>query len=226
MIRAVLFDAVGTLFRTRGSVGEIYSEVAERHGCLTEAASLDDAFMRDTQSDGIPIDKAGWKMLVRRVFDGSEPIARFDEFFEDIYETFRTDAAWRLYPETITVLEALSRDQYRMGLVSNFDGRLPDVLGKLGLDGFFDTIAIPTSCGYAKPDPRIFLEAARSMEADPSETLFVGDDPVLDVGAARKVEFSAILVDRNLGQPAPGVVSNLAEILPTLNISTVSEPEN
>ncbi len=188
--------------------------------------SLDDAFMHHTRSDGIPIDRAGWKTLVRRVFDDSEPIARFDEFFEDVYETFRTDAAWRLYPETMTVLEALRRGRYRMGLVSNFDPRLPDVLEKLGIDGFFDTIAIPTSCGYAKPDPRIFLHAARSMEADPSETLFVGDDPVLDVGPAEKVGFSAILVDRNLGQPAPGVVSNLAEILPTLNISTASEPEN
>ncbi len=31
-VKAVLFDAAGTLFRVRGSVGEAYAAVAARHG--------------------------------------------------------------------------------------------------------------------------------------------------------------------------------------------------
>ena len=226
MIEAVLFDAVGTLFRTRGSVGEIYAEVAERHGCRADASSLDYAFQQLTQSGGVPVEVSEWKTLVRRIFEDAEPIADFDVFFTDVYDTFRTDAGWRLYPETIAVLQTLRDADYRLGLVSNFDRRLPDVLRKLGLDRFFDAVATPGTCGWAKPDPRIFEEAAAGLGTVPGETLFVGDDPQLDVEAARSAGFQAILIDRDSSTSSPGVVQDLRDILSTLNISTGSEPKS
>ena len=46
MISVVLFDAAGTLFELRRSVGETYSAAAARHGVSLPAWRLDDAFQR------------------------------------------------------------------------------------------------------------------------------------------------------------------------------------
>ena len=43
-IRAIFFDAAGTLFRLRKSVGHGYSEVARRHGIDLDPTTTDAAF--------------------------------------------------------------------------------------------------------------------------------------------------------------------------------------
>ena len=45
-IRAVLFDAAGTLIELAESVGETYARIAERFGVALPASRLDDAFYR------------------------------------------------------------------------------------------------------------------------------------------------------------------------------------
>jgi putative hydrolase of the HAD superfamily len=52
-----------------------------------------------------------------------------------------------------------------------------------------------TSCevGRAKPDPGIFLEAARRLDVAPSEVLHVGDRWELDVEGARRAGLGAAL---------------------------------
>ena len=46
MIRAVLFDAAGTLIELREPVGEIYAREASAQGLSISARRLDDAFRR------------------------------------------------------------------------------------------------------------------------------------------------------------------------------------
>ena len=46
---------------------------------------------------------------------------------------FATPEAWRVYPDAIPVLRALRSDGVRLGIVSNWDSRLPGVLEMLEL---------------------------------------------------------------------------------------------
>ncbi len=223
-IKAVLFDAVGTLFDVRGSVGELYREIAADFGSEADAQSIQEAFVEYCNKVGTPVDKASWKLLVRGIFDRVGPVEDFERFFEALYEAFRTDTGWRPYPETTQVLEALRVAKLKLGIVSNFDRRLHDVLHALELNSFFSTVTIPSSCGYPKPDRRIFEHAIHLLKVPAAETLFVGDHVVQDFEAAQAAGLTAVLIKRSEGDTdqRPGLISNLLEILPLLDISTSS----
>ena len=227
-IRAVLFDAVGTLFHSRGTIGEIYGSVARGYGSTADPVAIEDQFVRRTTAEGIPIEKAGWKSLVRSIFAEFGPFRRFDEFFEEVYEVFRTDRGWDCYPETEGVLGTLQQHEYQLGVVSNFDSRLHGVLRDLGIRDYFDAVVTPDSAGYAKPDSRIFLEATSALGAAPGEALFAGDDIGQDFEAAARAGLSSLLISRDRTKPPedPSTVADLAGILPFLGIGVYSGNRN
>ncbi len=196
MIRAVLFDAVGTLFHSRGTIGEIYRGVATTYEFYTDARAIDKEFISRVKARGVPIEKADWKALVVSVFAKLGPFPRFDEFFEEVYEVFRTDQGWHCYPETVSVLETLRKNQYGIGVVSNFDSRLSGVLDGLRIGRLFDTVVTAQSSGYAKPDERIFLAATEALKVAPAEALFAGDDFEQDFKGAAGAGLYSVLVDR------------------------------
>jgi putative hydrolase of the HAD superfamily len=59
-------------------------------------------------------------------------------------------------------------------------------------DGMFDDIVISGEVGLRKPEPEIFLLAARRLNLQPSECVFI-DDLQLNVDGARAVGMTAIL---------------------------------
>jgi len=214
LARAVLFDAVGTLFHSRDSIGEIYSEIAALHGVDADASVLDERFRSLTTRHGAPADKAGWQNLVRQIFVGFDGFGDFARFFEDLYARFRSGRQWRLYPETRSVLESLKQRSVRLGVVTSFDNRVIQVLGELEIAKFFDAIQTSETSSFRKPDRRFLLEAAARLGADPADTLVVGDDPVQDMAAAHSAGMQALLVDRRPSRPhASFLVSSLTEVL-------------
>jgi FMN phosphatase YigB (HAD superfamily) len=46
-IKVIFFDAAETLFRTRGSVGEIYLKLAKKYGSKAARGAIDHAFIND-----------------------------------------------------------------------------------------------------------------------------------------------------------------------------------
>lgn len=213
-VRAVAFDAVGTLFHSRGSIGNIYRTVALRYGSDIPARALEEGFTRRTRIHGTPVEKAGWRSLVQDVFREHGPFPEFEAFFEDVYAFFRSGKSWMCYPETHDVLAGLRGAGLRMAVVSNFDSRLIGVLRDLAIAEYFDAVVTPDSAGQAKPDPRIFLDATAQLGVSPSNTLFAGDDPNLDVQAAEYAGLRGVLIDRSDGGPRPGAVADLSGILP------------
>lgn len=195
-VRAILFDAVGTLFRARTSVGEIYREVAIGHGVEADAQRLEERFQAIAEAHGTPTDRAGWRKLVRAVFPAPEEFADFDAFFEEVFTVFRSGSGWRLYPETRDVLTRLSESGFGLGVVTNFDARIVGVLDDLGVGHLFLTVQTPESSGHRKPDPKIFRRASRILGVPPDETLMVGDDPVGDLEGSRAAGMKGLLVDR------------------------------
>jgi putative hydrolase of the HAD superfamily len=215
-IRAVAFDAVGTLFHSRGTVGDIYRSVALKYGIDVTAMELQAGFTRETTANGTPVDRADWKRLVETVFLEHGPFPGFDQFFEEVYIFFQSGQSWMCYPETTRVLEALRNQDYKLAVVSNFDRRLLDVLRDLQIGDHFAAVVTPDSAGEAKPDPRIFIDATVQLEVLPAEILFVGDDPSLDVRAARAAGLESVLVDRDKSGPQAGAISDLSGVFPIL----------
>jgi putative hydrolase of the HAD superfamily len=73
----------------------------------------------------------------------------------------------------------------------------------LGLDALFepDRIVISAEIGWAKPRPEAFEEALQRVGADPSDAVYVGDDPNADMAGAAAVGMSTCWVARGRSFP-------------------------
>jgi putative hydrolase of the HAD superfamily len=207
MIKAIFFDAVGTLFYLTKSVGHHYAVVGQEIGLQLDADKLDDAFVSawnhmpkrpaiagPREND----DKDWWHNLVNLVLDQTAPslgeLDR-DNFFEVAYEHFAERGVWELYPEVVDVLTKL-QSQFQLAVISNFDGRLRFVLEHLGVSKFFKHVFISSELGADKPEPEIFRRAIRIADLSPSQLLHVGDDPERDWKAASSAGLSIFQLDR------------------------------
>jgi putative hydrolase of the HAD superfamily len=207
MIRAVLFDAAGTLIYLPRGVGWHYREIAARHGMEVDEEGLGVAFGKAFRvaaprvATGISRpddDKGWWRALVREVFAecGQEPEEGvFGPMFEELYGHFAEPGVWALYPEVPGVLEEL-HGRYRLAVVSNFDRRLYPILDHLGIRRYFEAIIISSEVGADKPDPRVYATALASLGVAPSEALHAGDDPEHDWRAATAAGIHLYRVDR------------------------------
>ena len=207
VIRAILFDAAGTLFYLTKTVGDHYAYVGREIGLDLDAQELDRAFHaawrqmpRRPAIDGPREndDKGWWGELVRRVFDQIAPSLSEldrDNFFEIAYEHFTEAGVWNLYSEVLDVLEQL-RERFQLGVISNFDGRLRFILQNLGISKYFAQIFISSELGADKPDPEIFRRSLKIMRLDANEVLHVGDDPERDWKAAKEAGLLVFELDR------------------------------
>ena len=207
MIRAILFDAAGTLFYLTKTVGDHYAYVGREVGLELDAQKLESAFHaawkqmpRRSAIDGPRKndDKGWWRELVGHVFDQVAPSVNEldrDNFFEVAYEHFAESGVWELYPEVLGVLEQL-RPRFQLAVISNFDGRLRFILQHLGISNYFSYIFISSELGADKPDPEIFRRALKIMHLNADEVLHVGDDPERDWKAAAAAGLLVFRLDR------------------------------
>ncbi len=87
----------------------------------------------------------------------------------------------------------------RLGVVSNWDHRLPTVLEELGLARFFGSVTYSQKAGVEKPDPRIFLQALDELAVEPAATVHVGNSPLEDVEGAVAAGMGALHLLRSGG---------------------------
>jgi putative hydrolase of the HAD superfamily len=101
----------------------------------------------------------------------------------------------RVRPGTAEALEQLQGAGYRLGVISNADGRVEQLLDDVGLASYFDFILDSHLVGIEKPDPRIFRLGCERAGSKPEETIYVGDIYEIDVVGARGVGMRAFLID-------------------------------
>ncbi len=206
-IEAILFDAVGTLFRLTKTVGDHYAYVGREVGLDLDPQALEVAFHAAWKQmpqraaiDGPREndDKGWWRELVDLVLDQvALSLGEFDRdnFFEVAYEHFAEAGVWELYPEVTGVLEKL-QPRFQLAVVSNFDGRLRFILEHLGISKYFAHVFVSSEVGADKPDPEIYRRALKLMKLHPNEVLHVGDDPERDWEGATAAGLSIFRLDR------------------------------
>jgi putative hydrolase of the HAD superfamily len=205
-VRAVLFDAVGTLIRLREPVGATYARAARSHGVALAPAALTEAFHRSfaeappmlfpgvAPERAAALERGWWRALVRATFTraGAGDLASCQALFDRLWDRFAAPEAWRVAEGASAALAELRRAGVATGVVSNFDARLPALLAGLGLAPLLDTVALPSRAGALKPDPAIFRAATDALRCAPSEGVHVGDDPATDLAGARAAGLLAI----------------------------------
>jgi FMN hydrolase / 5-amino-6-(5-phospho-D-ribitylamino)uracil phosphatase len=118
------------------------------------------------------------------------------------------------------VAPALARLRRRYALASLSNGNAD--LGSIGLAHAFTVSLNARQIGAAKPERRCFERLAQELGLGPGEILYVGDDPLLDVAAARAAGCSTAWMNRrslNWPQdlaPADLVVQDCAQLAAVL----------
>jgi putative hydrolase of the HAD superfamily len=92
------------------------------------------------------------------------------------------------------LVEDLAAEGVLLGIVSNSEGRLAELLEEMGLARFFRVVADSGVLGFEKPDRRIFEHAASGLGVAANELVHVGDAWVADIEGALGVGARAIWV--------------------------------
>jgi putative hydrolase of the HAD superfamily len=238
-IAAVTFDFTGTLVHCPRR-GEIYSEVLGRHGvdvpprealrlirlvwqelaCLAEPG-------RDRFSSHPEGARGWWLRFLERLCEhlDAPPPSRFAA--AELFQRFARAGSYEVYPEVPEVLAALRRQGLRLGIVSNWDERLPGLLDDLGLARSFDAVVYSSAVGVEKPDRRIFARALELLAVEPGAVLHVGDSRLEDVEGAEAAGLAARHLDRSDRRERGdrrGGRTGLCDLslLPTLTIENVT----
>jgi putative hydrolase of the HAD superfamily len=205
VIRAVTFDAAGTLIAPREPVGTTYARIAAAYGIVAEPAALDAAFraafaaappmaFAGAEPSALPRLERGWWRAVVGATLGAGAHPAFDACFDALFAHYAEAGAWTLFPDVAPTLRTLRDRGLRIGVVSNFDGRLPAILDGLGVDA--DAVVWSTRAGAAKPARAIFALAASMLGVPLAELCHVGDDLEADVRGAAAAGAQAIHLDR------------------------------
>ncbi len=125
----------------------------------------------------------------------------FDELYNSLpWETSVTpkqlEQHWRnhfcrsivIREHVIDTLCTLRKLNLQLGIVSNGQSDFQNAkIDAMAVRHFFDIIVISESLGFKKPDRRIFEFALNALKIAPEETLFVGDNPMLDIQGASQL---------------------------------------
>jgi putative hydrolase of the HAD superfamily len=211
--KVIFLDAAGTIFDIKGSVGEVYSQVAQEFGVKVSAQSIDKAFYHsfkaapppifpDAEEQDIPqLEFEWWFRVASNTFEKTQSLelfSDFTDFFTELYIHFGTADPWFVYPDVLQCLEKWRNMGIELGIVSNFDSRIYSVLQVLGLREFFSTITICTQVGSAKPDSKIFTVALEKHNCLPHDAWHVGDSIKEDYEGAKAAGLRGIWINRHL----------------------------
>lgn len=227
MIELVYFDVGGTLIDPHPSVGDVYAEAGRPYGLKASPEALGlafrDAWRRRTGPKQASVlvmggdpqsTRAWWRALVYDVLAEVGFTGDREACFQAFFSAFEAPAAWRVYEDVLPTLEAMSRKGVRMGVLSNWDYRLPPLLEALGLSTWFDPILVSSFEGVAKPDPRFYEVAVKRTGLSADRLLHVGDRPDLDLDPARAAGLDAKLLDRSGSRRDSSTIRRLTELIP------------
>ena len=213
----MLFDYGGTLDADGTTWLERFYPIYKENGVAPERSRFDRAFYDADDSlperfalDGLDLEQT-LRLQVRGVLDALAP-ERAD-LTDKIAGRFTADCR-RQFRILGPVLERLSA-RYRLGVVSNFYGNLDGILRAEGLRAYFAVVADSGVLGVTKPDPEIFLHAARALETRPEDCVMVGDSVPRDIKGAAAAGMRKALVCAKAQAPDAGqdwTVRTVAEL--------------
>lgn len=200
-VRLVVFDVVHTLVEPWPSVAVAYHEAARRHGIDVAAGAIQPRF-RAAWRRQEALDAAAspafatsrsremdrWRSIVAEVFDDA---AETEAIFADLWEHFGRPESWRAVPAGRELVRASRAAGVPIALASNFDERLLGLAVTVDPLTLADHVFASSDLGWRKPAIEFFRAVEERLGLRPDELLLVGDDPDLDMAAARRAGWQA-----------------------------------
>jgi putative hydrolase of the HAD superfamily len=139
-------------------------------------------------------------------YDGAES----DRLAEIAQATILRPETYRLYDDTLPVLEDLKAKGWRHFILSNNFPELPDIVEKLSFGRLIDGCVTSGLTGYEKPNPGIFRYAL-DLAGHPEKAWMVGDNVFADVRGAEAMGIPAVLIHFPVEETVRYYASSLVE---------------
>lgn len=203
-VRAVYFDAVGTLIHPSPSAAEAYFNAGRRYGSSLDLATVKvrfaEAFRAEEAHDAAHGHRTSeerevqrWRHIVAAVLDD---VADPEACFAGLYDHFAQPRSWRVEPGAGEVLGRFKEAGHTLGIASNFDLRLRGILaGHRDVRDRVRHLAISSEVGWKKPAPGFFAALSGMTGLPADQILIVGDDAENDIEGARRAGMRALLFD-------------------------------
>lgn len=225
--QAILFDAGNTLlFINPDQVLPVFREFGvfvEEEAFWAAEVEARAALTHGVGDGGTGTEPHVWQSYFAFLFRGCGiPQGDLDPVGRRLREVHKESHLWTwVHPSTPSALQTLKGRGHRLGVISNADGRVEGLTEAGGIRSFFEFVMDSALEGVEKPDPEIFLRAARRMELEPEQVLYVGDLYSVDVVGARNAGMEALLLDplHRLDYPVPRIrrVGDLPDYLARLS---------
>lgn len=214
-IKLVTFDVTHTLLRFTLLPSQYYAEVASRHGVHSlknpeVQKQVDENYMIGYKAMSKEHPNFGrdsgitwsdwWREVIMKTLgkhlDGLDK-ETVRAIGTELLEDFKTADRWAPHDGSLDLLNYLKSKKIKIGVISNFDPRLTDVLKSTKLLSYFDFVVTSYDVGKTKPDPLIFQEALKRSGLDRltlGEALHIGDDLKKDFHGATNAGWQAVLI--------------------------------
>lgn len=208
-LRWVLWDVKDTLLKVRASVGEQYCKEAERVGLKLSPVEVEAAFHQTYRHHSKKFPNYGitqglngrswWMEVVRGTFSQCrvQDPALLNIMAQNLYHNFCNAENWEVFSDSEKALQRCSSLGLKLGVVSNFDRRLEEILRVCGLLSHFSFLITSEEAGTAKPSPVIFDLALQKCGVSAACVAHIGDHYEKDYLASRSVGIHGFLLDRN-----------------------------
>ncbi len=235
-IRAIFFDAVGTLIHPYPPAAEVYARVGRLYGSRLNVSTITQRFAAAFQKQE-ELDRARgwvtseareverWRSIVAEVLND---VTDLEACFQALFKHFAQPEAWRHDPDEGVVLSHLRNCGYKLGIASNFDARFYDVF--LNMMPFFTLPpsfiyryrVISSEAGWRKPAPQFFRQISDTIGLPPEQILYIGDDKENDFDGALAVGMHALLLDPKGVEDVPSHMRlpRLMELIQPKQLST------
>jgi putative hydrolase of the HAD superfamily len=227
-IRAVFFDAVGTLLFPHVPVCRTYAECAGRHGAAVTEEELRvpfrEAFARQEKRDAHDewrTDEDRERMRWRAIVEDVLPGVHADSCFSELWSWFSTTGAWTLNPDAAGVIRDLASRGITIGMASNFDARLAGLVQSFPeLSPMRDRCVISSLVGWRKPARQFFHAMIGAAGCEPRQILYVGDDLRNDIHGATAAGLRALLFDPDGRSDGGPRIRTLRDLLAGSGVTT------
>lgn len=203
-MKAYVFDVVGTLVEPWPRVSRAYAIAGHSHGIeLAEdliAKRFAAAWRRQEAIDAAASpafatsrarEMERWRGIVEDVFAHA---AESNAIFADLWAHFARPEAWRPLPEGVRLIEEAKRSGAVVALASNFDERLLEIARVVEPLTLADHVFASSEVGWRKPAPEFFRAVELRLGRAADELVLIGDDPALDIEAARRAGWQAVAI--------------------------------
>ena len=133
------------------------------------------------------------------------------------------EASLSLYPNTYETLIKLSKYGLHLGVLSDAPKREAWIsLCSLNLHHLFDNVVTFDDTGYRKPHPEPFKKICKLLNANPKNSLMVGDWPERDIVGAKSLGMKTAFakygnLDTDISSGADYELNDISEIIDIIN---------